>query len=289
MRIEELRSHFQVPPDHYLGQPPPADLATKDQLADSEKPELYWFSGKFIAASTEYARAFFVERPITFHQLPHADQMIAGENDGALVYPLNDFSRLSLLVKERLDVSIKNLMDVLKASSDPEIELFYKRLNTLTGRHGKNPQEFIERGTTTAADIIQGIAGVIPKVVRRDFEADPNFTAQVAGNSTPVLIGLAQVHLQTLRDVQCTLRVGNDRRIFSPYDPKHFYVRNAGSKPSISLTQEAQDAIEELQTKPRSIKSNPGCPAISSGSIKKMWKMHMPTLREIYQRTTPAA
>ena len=278
-------SSLRLGNDHVPTTLPTTALTTKDAILDREKPELYDLASRFIGVAVNATAVSVQNVPI---QLSNVDAQIKGFVPDADKYPLDEFGKLSFLIKERLDMQIENYMKALEKSADPEQMAFYDRLRTLTSRHGDfepfRPLEFILRGTGTSTSVMQGLFGVIPQVLWRDGKPDAKNASQIAQNSYPLAMRLARMHLFALGDTQRFLRIGQDKRLYSPYDPRHFELQGTLEKPYMAFTQEANEELDRLQTKHAGNRSNPGCPALKRGSIKKLWDLHFPVVEALYER-----
>jgi len=264
---------------------PLTGLATKETVLDSQKPELYDLASRFIGVAVNATVEATQKVPI---KLSNIDTRIEGFVPDADKYPLNEFGKLSFLIKERLDMQIENYMKALEKSTDPEQMAFYDRLRMLASRHGDfepfTPLQFITRGTGTSTSVMQGLFGVIPQVLWRERQPNARTATQAARNSYPLAMRLARMHLFALGDTQRFLRIGEDSRLYSPYDPRHFELRGTEEKPYITFTQEADHELDRLHAKYGKDKSNPGCPALKRGSIKKLWDLHFPVVEMLYAR-----
>ncbi len=277
-------SSLKLGNDHAPAALPLLGLVAKDTVLDREKPELYDLASRFIGVAVNATAASVRNVPI---QLSNVDTQIQGFVPDADKYPLNEFGKLSFLIKERLDMQIENYMKALEKSTDPEQMAFYSRMRMLASHRGLEyftPLEFIVRGTGTSTSVMQGLFGVVPQVLFRDGKPNAKTTSQIAQNSYPLAIRLARMHLFALGDTQRFLRIGQDSRLYSPYDPRHFELQGTEEKPYMTFTQEANNELDRLQTKHASNKSNPGCPALKRGSIKKLWDLHFPVVEMLYER-----
>lgn len=289
MKTEQF--HALICPPNGLTEPLPVQrgLVSTTELMNAEKDALYDRIGRVIAIAVDNAHQDSLIHPITNANLQKSE-IFRDYEDVSAYHPLSDFSKLSLLVKERVDLQIDSVVDGLRNAREHELYRFYEVLQNMTYRYDFSPKIFIGRGTGTATDVIQGLIGVIPKIMLQDANNDPDVAFRIAQNSYPLAIQLGKVHLETLRDARNHLRIAGDGRYFSPFDPKRFRITHLESQPRLEFTDETVDYIASLQQKPRNIASNPGCPAIRFGSIKKMWEMHMPVLKEIYlSQMTPSS
>lgn len=277
-------SSLKLGNDHAPAAHPLSGLATKDTVLDREKPELYDLASRFIGVAVNATAASVRNVPI---QLSNVDAHIEGFVSDADKYPLNEFGKLSFLIKERLDMQIENYMKALEKSTDPEQMAFYSRMRMLASHRGLEyftPLEFIVRGTGTSTSVMQGLFGVVPQVLFRDEKPNAKTASQIAQNSYPLAMRLAKMHLFALGDTQRFLRIGQDSRLYSPYDPKHFELQGTEEKPYMTFTQEANNELDKLQAKHAGNRSNPGCPALKRGSIKKLWDLHFPAVEALYER-----
>ena len=277
-------SSLRLTNDYAQAAPTFAGLATKETILDREKPELYDLTSQFIGVAVNATVTSVRNVPI---QLSSIDAYIEGFATDADKYPLNEFGKLSFLIKERLDMQIENHMKALEISADPEQMAFYSRMRMLANHRGFEyftPLEFIIRGTGTSTSVMQGLFGVIPQVLSREAKPNPKVATQIAQNSYPLAMRLAKMHLHSLGDAQRFLRIGQDSRLYSPYDPKHFTLSGTEEKPYMTFTQEASDELNTLQAKHAGNKSNPGCPALKRGSIKKLWDLHFPVVEALYEK-----
>jgi len=277
-------SSLKLGNDHAPAALPLLGLVAKDTVLDREKPELYDLASRFIGVAVNATAASVRNVPI---QLSNVDTQIQGFVPDADKYPLNEFGKLSFLIKERLDMQIENYMKALEKSTDPEQMAFYSRMRMLASHRGLEyftPLEFIVRGTGTSTSVMQGLFGVVPQVLFRDGKPNAKTTSQIAQNSYPLAIRLARMHLFALGDTQRFLRIGQDSRLYSPYDPRHFELQGTEEKPYMTFTQEANNELDRLHAKYGKDKSNPGCPALKRGSIKKLWDLHFPVVEQLYKR-----